>query len=391
MSEDTSIAAIPGSVEHGGSTRHSAAPSRYWSWVPSWGLITTRNLELWKRRGVMVSVLLFTLVLPVIVLGFRLAFHLFDPKSYGPAGSPGTFQSLINPMAEFGFIAAAVLGATAGTCDLTEGMFRHLVITGRSRVALYLSRIPAGAVIILPLVALAFSLVCLVTSYEGVPQPTSITVTTTSTPPGGPANAQAVSTITVPANVSQAQLESWLVAHPQQAGQALGLAQQAGAARTDSAVHHKIGTFYADYASQEASQLNPPLNEMVKIGLWLMLEVGVGFLVALGLGSLIGQRTVTVILMIALEIILTPVFAATAIPYFLNGQRLDVGIALDQLRPAGLASGGSGPGGPGHGLFGGRGVLNIPAMPTWAMISVIVGWLVGWSVIGAWRMATRDA
>jgi hypothetical protein len=25
------------------------------------------------------------------------------------------------------------------------------------------------------------------------------------------------------------------------------------------------------------------------------------------------------------------------------------------------------------------------------MISVIVGWIVGWSVIGAWRMMTRDA
>jgi len=25
------------------------------------------------------------------------------------------------------------------------------------------------------------------------------------------------------------------------------------------------------------------------------------------------------------------------------------------------------------------------------MISVIVGWMVGWSLIGAWRMMTRDA
>jgi hypothetical protein len=25
------------------------------------------------------------------------------------------------------------------------------------------------------------------------------------------------------------------------------------------------------------------------------------------------------------------------------------------------------------------------------MITVIVGWIIGWSVIGAWRMATRDA
>jgi ABC-type transport system involved in multi-copper enzyme maturation permease subunit len=396
MSEDTSTAAILGTPEHGwapaGCARLPAAPSRYRAWLPSWGLITAKHLELRKRRGVMLTVVLLTLALPVLVLGFRLAFHLFDPKSYGPAGTPATFQSLINPIAEFGFIVAAVLGATAGTSDLTEGMFRHLVITGRSRVALYLSRIPAGLAIILPLVALAFTLVCLVTSYEGVPQPTSIGVTTSfPAPSGGPGSAQAVSTIAVPASLSQAQLESWLVAHPQRAGQALALSPQAGTARIDAAVHHQIGTFYTAYASQETSELNPPANEMFKIGLWLELEVGVGFLVGLGLGSLIGQRTMTVIVMIALEIILTPIFAATAIPYFLNGQRLDVGIALDQLRPAGLASGAGRAGGPGHVLFGGRGVLNIPPMPTWAMISVIVGWIVGWSVIGAWRMATRDA
>jgi hypothetical protein len=30
-------------------------------------------------------------------------------------------------------------------------------------------------------------------------------------------------------------------------------------------------------------------------------------------------------------------------------------------------------------------------MPTWAMIAVIVGWITGRSVIGAWRMTTRAA
>ncbi len=83
------------------------------------------------------------------------------------------------------------------------------------------------------------------------------------------------------------------------------------------------------------------------------------------------------------------------LPYFIDGERLVVGIAMDQLRPAGLGSGtgatGGGGGGPGHLLFGGQGALGIPPMPTWAMISVIVGWIVGWSVIGAWRMSTRDA
>jgi hypothetical protein len=30
-------------------------------------------------------------------------------------------------------------------------------------------------------------------------------------------------------------------------------------------------------------------------------------------------------------------------------------------------------------------------MPTWALVAVIAGWIVGWSAIGAWKMATRDA
>jgi len=92
----------------------------------------------------------------------------------------------------------------------------------------------------------------------------------------------------------------------------------------------------------------------------------------------------------------TPLLARTQLPYFIDGQRLIVGIAMDQLRPAALAppvgtGGPGGPGGPGGLLFGGRGALGIPPMPTWAMISVIVGWIVGWSAIGAWRMKTRDA
>jgi hypothetical protein len=66
---------------------------------------------------------------------------------------------------------------------------------------------------------------------------------------------------------------------------------------------------------------------------------------------------------------------------------------MEQLRPAALASAGGGGGGhgPGRAIIGGRGALGIPPMPTWAMISVIVGWFVVWTGLGAWRMATRDA
>jgi hypothetical protein len=129
---------------------------------------------------------------------------------------------------------------------------------------------------------------------------------------------------------------------------------------------------------------------MVKIGLWIELEVALGFIIGLGLGSLTGQRTVTVIVLIALQIIVTPLLSSAVIPYFLNGQRLLVGVAMQQLRPAALISV-NGHHGPGRTILGGRGALGIPPMPTWAMVTVIVGWIVAWTGIGAWRMATRDA
>ena len=240
-------------------------------------------------------------------------------------------------MAEFGFIAAVALGAAAGTTDLTDGMFRHLVITGRSRLALYLARIPAGLAITIPLVALAFVMNCLVTSYQSPPPPTSVSLAGR----------------TVPEHLDQAGLQTWLRQHPQQAASGMLLGPTTPA-QVRQAIDKNIAPIYRAYLADETSGLNPADNEMAKIGLWLELEVGIGFLVGLGLGSLTGQRTTTTIVLIALEIIVTPLLARTQIPYFIDGQRLVIGVAMDQLRPAGLASPVSG-GGPGQVLFGGRG------------------------------------
>jgi len=344
---------------------------------PTWGLVTTKNLELRRRRGLMIAVFVLVLGPPVLLYGFRLLFHAVDPSHYGPAGVPNAFQNLMSPMVELGFIIAATVGAAAGTTDLTDGMFRHLVVTGRSRVALFLARIPAGLAIVLPAVALAFTLCCLVTSFEGVPNPTAISVN---------------NGVSIPVNLSETQFRSWIDQHPREALEAF---PRGNGAFIDgvSVANGSTASRYHAYTEIERT-LNPPINEMVKIGLWLELVVGVGFAVGLGFGALTGQRTVTTIVLIALEVIVTPIFDRAHIAYFLNGQRLLVGVALDQLQPAGLTSsaGGGGGGGPlQHFGSGGGAVGGIPPMPTWAMILVIVAWIVGWSVIGAWRMATRDA
>lgn len=354
------------------------------SWLPTGPMISTKFMELRKRRGLMIAIVLLTLALPVLVLGLRLLFHAIDPSHYGPAGSPSLFEGLSDPIAQFGFIIAAAVGATAGATDLGEGMFRHLVITGRSRVALFLARIPSGLALLLPLVAVGFTFMCLVTAFEGTPQPTSVNVD------GG----------TIPLNLGESQLHSFLLDHASEfAGGpvfkgpngVITLGPGGPGVNPQQFIRSNFNSIYQDYLDAQATDLNPPANEMAKIGLWIELQVGLGFIIGLGLGSLTGQRTVTVIVLIALQIIVTPLLSNAVIPYFLNGQRLLVGVAMEQLRPAALISAsGIGHHGPGRAILGGRGALGIPPMPTWAMVSVIVGWIVGWTGLGAWRMATRD-
>jgi hypothetical protein len=277
---------------------------------------------------------------------------------------PGHRASLTNLMAEFGFIMGAVLGATAGTTDLTEGVFRNLVITGRSRLALYLARIPAGLAILLPLIAAAFAVLCLVTSYEGIPQPNSVSV----------------NGVSIPAHFDQAELQNWLQQHPQQAAAAFRPGPAASAAQIRPATGRDIATFYGDYTADEISGSNPAVNEMAKIGLWTELEAGIGFMVGLGLGSLTGQRTVTTIVLIGLEIIVTrswppprsptswTVSDSSSASQWTSSAQPPWRRPPPAMAPEECCSAGGEP-------------SAYPPMPTWAMITVIAGWIIGWSVI----------
>src|SRR5579864_7013723 len=155
------------------------------SWIPSFAMIATRFMELRKRRGLMVTLTLVTVGIPTVFLGVRLLLHGVAPKTYGPAGGYDIYTALVSGVLYvFGFIVAATLGVTAGSVDLTEGMFRHLVVTGRSRLALYLARVPAGLGIVVPMVAIGFTIVCTVCvlaapttlNYDGVNMPAGLSL-----------------------------------------------------------------------------------------------------------------------------------------------------------------------------------------------------------------------
>ncbi len=359
-------------------------------------MIATRFMELRKRRGLMIALLAVNIGLPTVFLVVRLLAHAFAPKSYGPAGGYSIFTGLVaGVLFILGFIVAAAVGSTAGSVDLTEGMFRHLVITGRSRLALYLARIPAGLAIVIPIVAVGFTIVCAVCVFAA---PTQLDY----------------DGVTMPEGLSQPALDSWAAAHADQVicnfpsdninvnvpcgsgpqggpgGQIVKGPGGAGApapATPAQASAAAVTIANQDYSDYRSNFLVPSVSLMVDSGLWITLEATIGFVVGLGLASLMGQRTVPVILLIVLELILTPVLSRNVISHLINAQRGIVGLAMSHIEPGGLPlpfGGGGGGGGPG----GAR--LLVPESRT-AAVCVIVAWLVVWTALGAWRMVTRDA
>jgi hypothetical protein len=382
-----------------------SSPDRRGSWIPTGGMIATRFMELRKRRGLMVAIIFVTIVIPTVFLVIRLLAHAFAPKSYGPAGGDDIFNALVaGVLYVFGFIVAATLGCTAGSVDLTEGMFRHLVVTGRSRLALYLARIPAGLAIVVPLVAIGFTVVCAVCVFAA---PTQVSY----------------SGVNVPAGLSQAGLEHWAADHAKEVDCNFNYH---GGPSTSAVINQVFGDpalcaggpgggtviikgpggptvstaptpamiraaavqiAAGDYRDYSKVFLAPSVGLMIRTGLWIELEVAVGFIVGLGLGSLLGQRTVAVILMIVLEIVLTPILSRASIPHLINLQRSVVGLAVSHLEPSGLGFVFGGGGGPG----GNQGTSQLVPESRATAVFVIAAWLVGWTALGAWRMVKRDA
>jgi hypothetical protein len=271
-------------------------------------------------------------------------------------------------------------------------MFRHLVVTGRSRLALYFARIPAGLMIIVPVVATGIIMVSAVCVAAA---PTRLSF-------------QGVNNI--PVGLSRQGFNSWAENHPRSAvcnleynyrGPTKGGQVQCGPnnqpvvvkltasggvvatkATTAEMKVQALKSAEQNYASYRTTFLSPPLKLIIETGLWVELWAVIGFLVGLGLSSLMGQRTVPVVLLIVYEIILTPLLSHVGIPHLINAQRALVGLAMAHIEPAGLPV-----------VFGGmqHGRSQILYETKTVAWIVIVAWIVVWTGLGAWRMAKRDA
>ena len=143
-----------------------------------------------------------------------------------------------------------------------------------------------------------------------------------------------------------------------------------------------------NYPTYAVTYNSPPYSLMIRTGLWLELEVIIAFVFGLGLASLMGQRMVPILLMIVYEIIFRPFLLST------EDSPSDQPSATPGHRT------GCGP------LRTGRNwcQLRDRERTGWASRLVVLaagvdchrgrgdrGLAGGWTVLGAWRMATRDA
>ena len=85
----------------------------------------------------------------VIAYGMLAILHAANPDHHGPAGGIENLGHGMSVLVLLGGIAAMIVGASAGADDLASGVFRELVVTGRSRVALFGARIPGGLAFVL--------------------------------------------------------------------------------------------------------------------------------------------------------------------------------------------------------------------------------------------------
>jgi ABC-2 family transporter len=119
------------------------------AWPPR--LVSAEFLKLRKRRGLVIAALVLTVVPMLIAYSVLLS-------QDGPAGGMENFSGSMSVLTLLSVVAAILVGATLGTGDAGAGVFRELVVTGRSRLALFGARVPAGLALLLPIVGVAFAI-----------------------------------------------------------------------------------------------------------------------------------------------------------------------------------------------------------------------------------------
>ncbi|HEX3433789.1 MAG TPA: hypothetical protein VHT25_06970 [Solirubrobacteraceae bacterium] len=102
-------------------------------------------LKLRKKRSTVAWALVLAVAPVVVFFTVKAIQHSSNPLQHEPAGGLHGYTDGLRAMALFfAPLAAILIGVEAGAGDSSAGVFRDLVVTGRSRAALFAARVPAA-------------------------------------------------------------------------------------------------------------------------------------------------------------------------------------------------------------------------------------------------------
>lgn len=122
-------------------------------------MVAAEILKLRRNRALMGFSAVLTMGIVVVVFVYTAVQHATGTGFNPPAGGMLDFSRAVRVLGLFfGPLAAVLIGTEAGTADLSSGVFRDLVATGRSRTALFAVRAPAAAIVTVAFYLAAFAL-----------------------------------------------------------------------------------------------------------------------------------------------------------------------------------------------------------------------------------------
>jgi ABC-type transport system involved in multi-copper enzyme maturation permease subunit len=121
-------------------------------------LISSDVLKLRRRRGMLAISLLLTAGLMAVAFVVMAIQHDGNPAKYGPAGGLDNYREDIAVVTLMALVIGTIIGATSGTQDIESGVFRDLAATGRSRMALFASRVAGAWTVVLSILAVTAGL-----------------------------------------------------------------------------------------------------------------------------------------------------------------------------------------------------------------------------------------
>lgn len=112
-------------------------------------MVAAEVLKVRRKRSTIAWALVLAVAVPAV-------YTIYQGASGNGPGVIGVGRAL-NVLGLFiGPLAAVLIGAEAGAGDHATGVFRDLAVTGRSRVALFLVRVPGALIVCLSITALGY-------------------------------------------------------------------------------------------------------------------------------------------------------------------------------------------------------------------------------------------